>query len=133
MIADNSTEPPHSGTWDAWLDGYSKATTDTLAQTVTIPAGITSATLTYWMHIDTKQTTTTSKIDTLKLQILNSSGTVLRTVYTYSNLNAASGYQQHSATLTSYKGQTITIKFTGVQTTSTKTSFVLDDFSLTTK
>ena len=36
MIADNAEEPPRSGTWDAWLDGYGKTTTDTLAQTVTL-------------------------------------------------------------------------------------------------
>src|SRR6185437_4247350 len=39
VIADNSKEPPHSGTWDAWLDGYGKATTDTLSQSVTVPSG----------------------------------------------------------------------------------------------
>src|SRR5262249_58305709 len=28
------SEPPHSGTWDAWLDGYGATHTDTLSQSV---------------------------------------------------------------------------------------------------
>lgn len=36
--------------------------------------------------------------------MLNSSGTVLATLATFSNLNAASGYQQHSYSLSSYAG-----------------------------
>ena len=37
VISDHTQEPPHSGTWDAWLDGYSSAHTDTLSQAVTVP------------------------------------------------------------------------------------------------
>ncbi|MFD5066058.1 hypothetical protein, partial [Streptomyces sp. NPDC058394] len=32
-------EAAHAGSWKAWLDGYGSAHTDTLAQTVSIPAG----------------------------------------------------------------------------------------------
>jgi hypothetical protein len=38
------------------------------------------------------------------VQVLNSSGTVLATLATFSNLNAASGDQQHSYRLSSYAG-----------------------------
>jgi hypothetical protein len=56
----------------------------------------TNATLSFWLHIGTAETTTTTAYDTLTLQILNSSGGVLATVHTWSNLNANSGYaQQH--------------------------------------
>ncbi len=60
VIADNSKEPPHSGSWDAWLDGYGKTTTDTLSQTVTLPSGCTTYSLSFWLHIDTAETTTTT-------------------------------------------------------------------------
>ncbi len=40
VIADNAKEPPHSGTWDAWLDGYGTTHTDTLSQAVTVPVAI---------------------------------------------------------------------------------------------
>jgi hypothetical protein len=130
VISDHSQEPPHSGSWDAWLDGYTTPTTDTLAQTVTLPSGCSTYAFSFWLHIDTKETTTTQAIDTLSVQVLNSSGTVLGTLATYSNLNAATGYVQHGFSLAAYAGQTITLKFTGIQATSTKTSFVVDDTAL---
>ena len=130
VIADNSKEPPHSGTWDAWLDGYGTTHTDTLAQSVTLPAGCSSYTLSYWLHIDTAETTTTTKYDTLKLQVLNSSGTVLATIANYSNLDHHTGYAQHSLSLSAYAGQTITLKFTGSEDFEKQTSFVIDDTAL---
>ena len=39
-IISNSGEPAHGGKWFAWLDGYGRAHTDTLSQSVTIPATI---------------------------------------------------------------------------------------------
>ena len=130
VISDHTQEPPHSGRWDAWLDGYSSAHTDTLSQTVTLPAGCSTYQLSFWLHIDTAQTTTTSPIDTLTVQVLNSSGTVLGTLATFSNLNHVTGYLQHSYSLSPYAGQAITLKFTGVQVSSTQTSFVVDDTAI---
>jgi hypothetical protein len=130
VIADNSKEPPHSGTWDAWLDGYGKTTTDTLGQTVTLPAGCTTASLSFWLHIDTAETSTTTAYDTLKAQVLNSSGTVLATLATFSNLNAATGYTQHTYSLAAYAGQAVTLKFTGAEDSEYQTSFVVDDTAL---
>src|SRR5262249_31680582 len=74
VINDNTQEPPHSGSWDAWLDGYGHTHTDTLSQTVTLPAGCATYNLSFWLHIDTAETTTTTAYDTLKVQVLNSSG-----------------------------------------------------------
>jgi len=130
-VIDNSTgEPAHSGSWKAWMDGYGAAHTDTLMQQVAIPSGKTSATLTFWLHIDTAETTTTTAYDTLKVQIRNSSGTVLATLATYSNLNANSGYAQKSFSLNSYIGQTIQVYLVGTEDASLQTSFVVDDFAL---
>ena len=109
VITNSTSEAAHAGTWKAWLDGYGTTTTDTLLQTVSVPSTATSATLTFWLHIDTAETTTTTMFDTLKVQIRNSSGTVLTTLATYSNLNAASGYSQKSFNLNSYIGQTIQV------------------------
>jgi hypothetical protein len=61
------------------------------------------------------------------VQLLNSSGTVLTTLATFSNLNAASGYTQHSYSVSGYAGQTVTVKFTGSEDSSGPTSFVIDD------
>jgi pseudomonalisin len=123
-------EPAHSGTWDAWLDGYGINHTDTLYQQVTIPSTITTATLTFWLHIDTAETTKTTAFDTLNVQVRNSSNTVLATLATFSNLNKNTGYALHTYDLSAYKGQTIRVYLIGVEDSSLQTSFVVDDFAL---
>jgi len=130
-VIDNSTlEAVHSGSWKAWLNGYGSVRTDTLLQPVTIPSIATNASLSFWLHIDTMETTTTNSYDTLKVQVRNSSGSVLATLATYSNLNAATGFTQVSFDLGAYKGQAIQIYLVGVEDSSLRTSFVVDDFAL---
>src|SRR6516165_5321048 len=119
-------EPAHTGTWDAWLDGYGTTHTDTLSQSVTIPAACTNTTFSFWLHIDTAETTTTTAFDKLTI---TANGT---TIATFSNLNHASGYQQHSYSLAGFAGQTITLKFTGTEDISLQTSFVVDDTAVNT-
>ena len=127
---DTTDEPAHSGSWDAWLDGYGTTHTDTLSQSVTIPSTCKTATFSFWLHIDTAETTTSTAYDTLSVQVVNSSGTVLGTLATFSNLNHNTGYTQHSYSLASYIGQTVTLKFTGKEDSSLQTSFVDDDNAL---
>ncbi|MFD4872269.1 hydrolase [Streptomyces sp. NPDC058420] len=130
VITNSSSEAARTGSYKAWLDGYGTATTDTLSQSVSIPSDCTTAALSFYLHVDTAETTTSTAYDTLKVQVLNSSGTVLSTLATYSNLNAASGYTQRSFSLASYAGQTVTLKFTGVEGSTLQTSFVVDDTAL---
>ena len=134
ILCSNSTctgETAHAGTGFIWLDGYGSAHTDTLSQGVTIPSGKTTATLSYYLHIDTAETSTTTAYDTLKVQVYSSSGSLLKTVRTFSNVNAASGYVLYTDSLAAYIGQTVTIKFIGTEDASNQTSFVLDDITLT--
>jgi subtilase family serine protease len=119
-------ETSHSGTWYAWLDGYGTTHTDTASQTVTIPAGC-HATLVFWLHIDTAETTTTTQFD--KLTVTSTTGGVTTTLFTASNLNHITGYAQHSVTLPATTGSTV-IKFSGTEDSSLQTSFVLDDTAL---
>jgi uncharacterized membrane protein len=130
IINSTSTEPPHSGTWDAWLDGHGATTTDSIMQQVSIASNATAATLTFWLHIDTAETSTTTAFDTLTVQVRNSAGTVLSTLATFSNLNHATGYQQKTFDLTSFAGQTIQIFLQGKEDSILQTSFVVDDFAL---
>ncbi|MFF4648482.1 M4 family metallopeptidase [Streptomyces sp. NPDC001380] len=125
-VVDNSTgEAAHSGSWKAWMNGYGSTHTDTLSQTVSVPAGC-KATLTFWLHIDTAETTTTSAYDKLSVQA-NST-----TLASFSNLNKNTGYVQKSYDLSSFAGQSVTLKFTGTEDSSLQTSFVVDDTALTT-
>ncbi len=130
VITNSTSETPHGGAWYAWLDGYGTTHTDTLYQDVSIPASATAATLKFFLHIDTAETTTTTAFDTLKVQIRNTSNTVLATLATYSNLNAATGYATKTFDLLAYKGQTIRIYFLGVEDSTLQTAFVVDTTSL---
>jgi hypothetical protein len=117
-------EPTHAGTWDAWLNGYGSSHTDTLTQSVTIPANC-HATLSFWLHVDTAETTTSTAYDKLTVK---AGSTVLAT---YSNLNAGSGYAQKTFDVSALAGQTVTVSFSGVEDSSLQTSFVIDDTALT--
>jgi len=123
--------PAHSGSWLAWLDGYGKPHTDTLSQTVTIPSNCKNATLSFWLYISTNDPAIAA-YDTFKVQVLSSSGTVLATLATLSNLNSTGGYSQYSYSVAHYIGQKITIKYTGRETLSGgfNTSFLNDDNAL---
>ncbi|MEU8260883.1 M4 family metallopeptidase [Micromonospora sp. NPDC048999] len=123
----SSGQPTHGGTWNAWMDGYGTTHTDTLSQSVSLPAGCTSYNFSFWLHIDSSETTTTTAYDKLTVQVLNSSGTVLATLANYSNLNKAAGYSQKSFSLAAYAGQTVTLKFTATEDVLYQTSFVIDD------
>jgi len=125
-----SGETAHSGTGFAWLDGYGTTHTDTVSQTFTVPAGKTTATLSFYLHIDTAETTKTTAYD--KLTVGVTSGGTTTTLATYSNLNAASGYVLKTISMNAYIGKSVTLKFTGTEDSSLQTSFVLDDVSVTT-
>jgi hypothetical protein len=126
VLNDLPAEPPHTGTFDAWLGGAGANHTDSLAQTVTIPASATTADFTFWLHVDTGEPTPIA-CDVLWVQVVSPSGTTLQTLARYSNLNAAAGYFQHSFSLAPYIGETVTLRFTSVEDSSIPTSFVVDD------
>ncbi|MDH6220862.1 hydrolase [Streptomyces pseudovenezuelae] len=123
VITNSSSEAARTGSYKAWLDGYGSAHTDTLSQSVTIPSGC-SATLSFYLHVDTAETTTSTAYD--KLTVTAGSTTLA----TYSNLNAASGYVLKSFDVSSLAGTTSTIKFSGVEGSTLQTSFVIDDTAL---
>jgi subtilisin family serine protease len=129
VITNSTSRTPRTGSWYAWLDGYGTTHTDTLYQQVTIPANATAATLSFYLKIDTAETTTSTAYDNLTVQIRNSSGTLIATLATYSNLNA-SGFALKSFNLLAYRGQTIRVYFSGTEDSSLQTSFVIDDTAL---
>jgi hypothetical protein len=125
VVTNDAGEAAHGGTWKAWLDGYGTTHTDTLTQSVTVPSGCTSVRLSFWLHIDSAETTTTTAFDKLTVK----AGAT--TLATFSNLNKATGYSQRSFTLTGTAGSTVAISFSGTEDTSLQTSFVVDDTALT--
>ncbi len=132
VVSNSTSEPPHGGSWDAWMDGYGSTHTDSVSQQVAIPSTVTSATLSYWLHVDTAETGSTA-YDKLTVGLYSTSGTLLKTLATHSNVDAATGYVQHSVDVSAYKGQTVVVKFTGTEDSTLQTSFVLDDVNLNTQ
>jgi hypothetical protein len=133
VITNDAGQAGHGGSYKAWLDGYGAAHTDTMYQTVTIPSSVTSATLSFWLRVQSDETTTTQAYDTLKVQVRNSSNAVLATLATYSNLNKGTTFLQKTFDLSAYKGQTVRIYFEGIEGSTVTTSFIIDDVSLTTQ
>ena len=126
----NATYKPFQGSWKVTLNGKGVQNTGYVYQQVTIPANACSATLSFWSRVVTSETTTTSQRDTLSVEILNSSGAVLKTLAKYSNLNKTSTYTQKIFSLIAYKGQTIRIRFRGVEDQARKTAFLIDETAL---
>ncbi|MFD7837552.1 M1 family aminopeptidase [Streptomyces sp. NPDC059761] len=126
IITSRAGQAAHGGTTFAWLNGVGRTHTDTLSQSVTIPSGCSTATLTFWLHIDTAETTTSTKYDKLTAKIGST------TLATYSNLDKNTGFVQKSFDVSAFAGQTVSVAFTGTEDSSLQTSFVVDDVALDT-
>ncbi|MGW0628645.1 M1 family aminopeptidase [Streptomyces sp. NPDC002758] len=126
IITSRTGESAHGGTSFAWLNGVGSTHTDTLTQSVTIPSGCSTATLTFWLHIDTAETTSSTAYDKLTAKIGST------TLATYSNIDKNTGYVKKSFDVSAFAGQTVNLAFTGTEDSSLRTSFVLDDVALDT-
>ncbi|QQQ79860.1 S8 family serine peptidase [Saccharothrix sp. 6-C] len=113
---------PRTGTRSSWISGYGYSNTETLTQTVAIPAGCVNTTLSLWLKISTAEYEP-EVFDTFTVSV---AGTTLAT---YTNLNP-SGYAVRTFSLGAYAGQSVTLSFTGTEDWSYQTSFVLDDVSV---
>ncbi|MGW0579123.1 M1 family aminopeptidase [Streptomyces sp. NPDC002920] len=126
LITNRTGQSAHGGGYYAWLDGTGGTHTDTLSQSVTVPSGCGSATLSFWLHIDTAETTSSTAYDKLTAKLGST------TLATYSNLDKNTGYVQKSIDVSAFAGQTVTLAFTGTEDSSLQSSFVLDDIALNT-
>ena len=129
VITTSPGAPARSGSWKAWLNGYGTTTTDSVSQTVTIPAA-SSASLSFWLHVSSAETTSSTAYDRLTVQVV--SGGTTTTLRTFSNLDEGSSYVQRTFDMSAYTGKTVTLRLTGTEDSSLATSFVVDDTSLTT-
>jgi Peptidase C10 family len=100
----------------------------TLSQTITIPANATSATLGYYYRITTTDSLTVAH-DFLSLNLVLPGGTLVG-LDTLDNTDANTSYSYHSFDITSHKGQTITVRFSGTTDSAGPTTFRVDDVSV---
>lgn len=121
---------PRSGTGYA-IFGINNSATGQAYQQVSIPTTATG-TFSFWLNVTSSETTTTAQYDKLFVEVRNTSGTLLTTLATYSNLNktTAGSYSQKSFDLAAYKGQTVRVQFRSTMDSSVTTSFRVDDASL---
>jgi thermolysin len=121
---------PHGGTGYIYF-GVNNSVSGQSYQTVTIPTTATG-TLTFWLNVTSSETTTVTQYDKMFVEVRNTSGTLLSTLATYSNLNkgTAGVYSQKSLNAAAYKGQTVRIQFRSTTDSSLSTTFRVDDASL---
>jgi hypothetical protein len=121
----------HSGTGYAVVASRNSRK-GTVRQDVAIPTTATGS-LTFWLNITSNETTTTTQYDRLFVEVRSTSGALLATLATFSNLNegALGAYSQVGLVVpAAYKGQTVRIQFRATNDGTLSTTFRVDDVSL---
>lgn len=121
---------PQAGTGYIYF-GVNNSVSGQSYQQVTIPSTATGN-LTFWLNVTSSETTTTTQYDRLFVEVRNTSGTLLATLGTFSNLNkgTAGVYSQKSFSLAAYRGQTVRVQFRATTDSSLATTFRVDSASL---
>ncbi|SES17480.1 M4 family metallopeptidase [Actinokineospora terrae] len=122
VVTNSTQQTPRTGSYYAWLLGNGRAASEAISQQVKVPSTGAPA-LRFWLKVTTQETGTTA-YDVLRVQV---NGT---TAVTYSNANAGTTYVQRAVDLSAYRGQTVTVRFSGVEDAYLATNFLLDDVTL---
>ena len=124
---------PHTGTNYASFSGSGGTTeADALTQSITIPAGLNTAELTFWVNVTTSVENSTPQ-DTLTVSLQDDNG-VIHSLAVLSNLDSLSDsntpgryFQPSAVSLLPWAGQTVQITFTS---STISTTFLVDDVDL---
>jgi len=121
---------PHGGTGYIYF-GVNNSVSGQSYQTVSIPTTA-SGTLSFWLNVTSSETTASTVYDRLFVEVRSTSGALLATPATYSNLNkaAAGAYTLRTLNMSAYKGQTVRVQFRTTTDSSLVTTFRVDDASL---
>ncbi len=111
--------------------GFYDNASGTEYQTVAIPSTAT-ANLTFWLNVTSSETTTTTVFDRFFVEVRSTSGVLLATLGTFSNLNKTASvvYTQRAFSLAAFRGQTVRVQFRATTDGSLPTAFRVDDVSL---
>jgi hypothetical protein len=122
---------PHSGIAYSILGGGNN-NSHTEYQQITIPAGC-SKNLSFWLNITSSENTTTTQFDRIFIEVRSTSGTLLATLATFSNLNKGTAgvyVLRGPYSLASFAGQTVRIQFRATTDVSLITTFRVDDVTV---
>jgi hypothetical protein len=122
-----------SGSAYLWLGGVDNEIDQTY-QTITIPAGASSATLSFYYNILSDENAPLVH-DTFTATVRNTTGTILATILSKSNVDKDPGtgpanYHQQTFDLLPYAGQSIRIQFNSTNNSSFTSSFNVDDVTV---
>ena len=123
---------PQAGTGYLYF-GTANSVSGAAYQQFAIPSTAASANLTFFLNVTSGETTTTTQYDRLLVEVRNTSGTLLATLVTYSNLNkgTAGVYSKKGGfSLLGFKGQTVRLQFRVTTDSSLPTTFRVDTVSV---
>lgn len=124
------TNLPRTGRWSAWF-GNVLNYTDTLRQTVTLPANRTGATLRFWRYVRSNEAASSGK-DLLEIVLVKADGSeqVVRTITSAATRNQ---WAQETVTLdlSTPRDPTVDLVLRGRNDAAAVSSFFVDDMSLT--
>jgi hypothetical protein len=120
-----TTSRPHTGSYGAYLCNYNSCK-EYIQQTITVPS---NASLSYWRYMTSSDSTLTAR-DYLKVELYSTSGTLLKSLRTWSNTSTRNAWVQDTISLSTYAGQTVVLRFTSTTGLSGPTAFWLDDLTL---
>jgi hypothetical protein len=131
--ASRTTSFPRTGSRTSRYLNNANNATHTAYQTITIPAGC-SPDLTFWLSVTSNETTTTAANDLIFAEVRDTSGTLLGTLASYSNLqktpSAGTYVQRGPFNLGAWSGQTIRLQFRATSNASLTSAFRVDDIVL---
>ncbi|RAX44865.1 peptidase S8 [Arthrobacter sp. AQ5-06] len=119
-----------TGSGFADLNGWGQTTSYMLDQAFAVPSTVATASLSFYLKVQSDETTSSAAYDTLRVQAVSNG--VTTTLASYSNLNESAGYLQKQLDLSAYKGKSVTLRFLGVEDSSLATYFYVDDTAVTT-
>jgi hypothetical protein len=132
VIAKGGEPAARTGHWRAWLGGHGEKRIDKLSQDLTVPSDAEAASATFYLHVETEEEAM-DPYDYLRVRVRDLHGKLLKTVATFSNVDAATGYHRQTIDLTGYLGRTIRLSFESSEDGASSTSFVVDDVRLVAK
>ncbi len=119
----------HTGGQSAYLAGMNNAD-DLLSTTVALPNDAASLTLNFWWKVNSEDLRDPS--DELKVQVADSNGEALESVFTVGSNRASKRWRQSGVDLSQFAGKTIQLQFAAETDSANITDFFVDDVEVTT-
>lgn len=129
----NLTVTPLSGSWLAWLGGRNNAS-DILYQDFTVPEGAVAGTLSYGFRLDTEESS--GIYDTIYVRLRTTDGSLVQQLdymdNTFLPRNQWLIREINLPDLSAYRNQNLRLSFEAATDSNLKTSFYVDEVSVTT-